>query len=502
MKEVFFLNSSYDRIAYLLDEAEMMARLGHEVTVITCNHNVRRCNSNMTCNKVQCIFCERYTKKLLAKCSSNINVICLTAFSYPNIQDSIERLTFEYNNIEDIKKIKYHDAYVGFGSLSLYISLTRNLNPLMDAEFRSYFDKLLKDTCLMAALQEEAIKRIKPDRISLFNGRFPEVRGALDYALKHNIEIKSCEYTMVYPGRYLKRYFNNSLPHSMSKNVEMINSLWSDKSISELDKDSLGRWFYDSKLNHKYYGDKDYVGGQDKELLPKEWSDKKTNYVIYNSSQDEYVAIGDEYDNGRLFTSEYEGIRHIAELLRDRTDIHIYLRIHPNLKVVKYRYHTDLLKLGDEYPNLTVIPADSKVSSYTLLLKSDRIIVFGSTIGAEASFAGKPVINLCKWVYSGFNITYEPKVVEELDELLLRTNLAPKPQADAVKFGFYYMNPYGSSYTFYNYNQVRFSFLGRNLVAYHHAKLLGSSRLYAIFQFCVSGFFHRAELPLKENANI
>lgn len=502
MKEIFFLNSSFDRIAYLLDEAEMMARLGHEVTVITCNRNIIRCNANMTCNKMQCVFCERYTKNLLSKCSSSINVISLFSFNNSDIQESINKLHFDYNNIDDIKKIKYHDAYVGYGSLSLYISLTRNLDPLMDETFRNYFDKLLKDTCIMAALQEEAIKTLKPDRVSLFNGRFPEVRGAIDYALTHNIEVKSCEYTIVFPGKYLKRYFYNSLPHSMSNNIKMINSLWSDKTISELDKESLGRWFYESKINRKYFGDKDYAGAQDKSMLPAGWSDNNTNYVIFNSSQDEYVAIGDEYDNGKLFASEYEGVKHIAELLSDRKDIHIFLRIHPNLRTVKYRYHTDLIKLGEKYPNLTVIPADSRVSSYTLLLKSDKVIVFGSTMGVEASYAGKPVVNLCKWFYSGLDVTYEPRTIEEADQLILNNNLEVKPQFGAIKFGLYYMNPYGTSYTFFNNNYKRFSFLGRNLAAYPHAKLLGSAKLYAIFQTIILRFYHKARLPQKENNNI
>jgi hypothetical protein len=501
MKELFFVSSYPDRIAYLLDEAEMMTRLGHEVTVITCNRNIRRCNANMTCNKLQCVLCERYTKKILKKCSKNITVVSLDSFTNQEIKDSIEKLSFDYNNIDDIKKIKYHDSNVGFGSLSLYISLTRNLTPLMDSKFRLFFDKLLKDTCYMSVLQEEAIKKLNPDRISLFNGRFPEVRGALDYALAHNIELKSCEYTKVFPEFYLKRYFHNSLPHSMSNNVNMINSLWDSAGLSDMDKESLGRWFFDSKINQLFYGDKNYVAGQDKTLLPKEWSDEQINYVIFNSSEDEFVSIGDEYENAKLFNTQYEGIRHIAELLSERKNIHIYLRIHPNLRTIKYRYHTELLELGVKYPNLTVIPADSKISSYTLLLKANRVIVFGSTIGVEASYAGKPVINLCKYIYSDLNVVYDPHTIEEADNLLLSEHLETKPQIGSIKFGLYYMNPYATSYTFFNINIKRFSFWGHNFTAYPLAKLWGSSRLYAIITTFLINCTHKMKLPREEFHN-
>ncbi len=498
MIEVFFASSFPDRIAYMLDEAEMMARLGHKVFVITCNRNIMRCNANMTCNAVQCMFCERYTQKLLSRCSRDITCYSLDSFVNQQIRDSIESLSFEYNSVDDIKRIKYHDAYVGYGSLSLYISLTRNLTPLMDLEFRRYFDRLLKDTCYMAALQEEAIKALRPERITLFNGRFPEVRGALDYAISHNIGLKSCEYTIVYPGKYLKRYFHNSLPHGMSNNVDMINSLWEDKCISSLDKESLGRWFFESKINQKFFGDKNYVGEQDRSLLPDNWDDEKQNYVIFSSSEDEFFSIGDEYDNGKLFVSQYEGIKHIAELLKGKSDVRLYLRIHPNLRSIKYHYHTELRELGEKYDNLTVIPADSKVSSYSLLLKSDKVIVFGSTIGVEASYAGKPVINLSKYIYSALNVTYEPKTVEEADQLILEDKLETKPQEGAIKYGLYYMNPYGPTFTFFDINIIRFSFLGRSLVAYPLATFLGSSKFYAIFVMVISSFFNKMRLPKKE----
>ena len=77
--------------------------------------------------------------------------------------------------------------------------------------------------------------------------------------------------------------------------------------------------------------------------------------MIFNSSEDEFTAIGGEYDEKKVFDSQYEGVAHIANLLKDRKDVNVYLRIHPNLANVKYKYHRDLLALGEKYNNLFVM---------------------------------------------------------------------------------------------------------------------------------------------------
>ena len=55
-----------------------------------------------------------------------------------------------------------------------------------------------------------------------------------------------------------------------------------------------------------------------------------------------------------------------------------------------YKYHTDLLKLGEKYPNMTVIPGGSSLSTYALIDRADVVVVWGSTTGAEAVYHGKP----------------------------------------------------------------------------------------------------------------
>ena len=80
-------------------------------------------------------------------------------------------------------------------------------------------------------------------------------------------------------------------------------------------------------------------------MLPDDYNENERNFVIFNSSEDEIVSLGGEWDEDNLFESQVESIRFVLEHLPENT--HLYLRIHPNLKGLNAEYHTNLYKLKD-----------------------------------------------------------------------------------------------------------------------------------------------------------
>lgn len=498
MKDLIISSSDYNHITYMIDEAEISARYGNEVYLLLCNSRFGRCACNVRGNAFECFRCVRYAKKLLKRCSPNIVVIELDQKKKEEISALVDKLKFDYHSIDDIKTIEYKGAKVGYGCLSAYLTASRNNNALIDNEFRAYFDKLLNVACCFAEFQLRMIEEIKPDRIQLFNGRYLENRAASDFAIQRHILLRSCEHRKVFPHCFQKRYFYNSLPHSIANNAKMINSLWNDETIPYEEKEYIGHSFFASKYNHTFSGDKDYTSNQVTSKLPDNWDISKKNYVIFNSSEDEFTAIGDEYDRSKVFSTQYEGIRFIANFLKDRKDINVYLRIHPNLSSIRYRYHTDLHSLADQFDNFFVIRGDSNISTYALMRAADKVVTFGSTTGVEASYLGKPVITLCRNSFSGIDICYEAYSIEEVKDLLLSEDLKAKPQLESLKCGYYLMPPNLPSYTFFDYNCNDFSFLGKTLRQYRLAKYLGSSKLYTIIGWVFGYPFWETKLPHKE----
>lgn len=482
----------------MIDEAEISARFGNQVFLLLCNRNFRYCGCNMHGSPFKCFRCERYAKGLLKKCSPSIKVIEMDKHLMEALDEEVDKIKFEYHSVKEIKSLVYKGAKVGMGCLSAFISHSRNNNPLIDDEFRAYFDKVLRKGCLYAEFQYRMIKEIQPDRVQLFNGRFMETRPASDIAIQNHILLRSNEQWRVFPHRFIKRQFYNALPHSIEANHNWFESMWKDEYIPQVEKERIGRRFFESKYTHAFGGDKDYTAKQIAAKLPENWDNTKKNYVIFNSSEDEFTAIGGEYEERKVFNSQYDGVAYIANLLKNRKDVNIYLRIHPNLAKIKYKYHTDLLSLGEKYDNLFVIPGDSDVSSYALMREAYRVITFGSTTGIEATYMGKTVIALCINWFSGLDISYNPTTVEEAEQLILAENLSPKPQTEAIKFGYFIMNLNLPSFSFFDYNISDFRFLGRTLRRYKLAKYFGSTTLYAIIGWVGEFLCGRDPVPCKE----
>ena len=153
------------------------------------------------------------------------------------------------------------------------------------------------------------------------------------------------------------------------------------------------------------------------------------------------------------------------------------MRVDPNLKNLPYHYHQGLYKLS--YPNLSIIPADSDISTYSILDAADKVIVFGSTMGIESCYWGKPTINLAYALYENMDVTYYPKTKEELFDLIDSKDLQPKNSNNALLYGLYYMSNKHMPFKYVNVGKAsRFSFLGRPQIRYNYYTILGSNILY------------------------
>jgi hypothetical protein len=256
-------------------------------------------------------------------------------------------------------------------------------------------------------------------------------------------------------------------------NVAMMEKNWAEPALSDSEKRTIGESFFIKRRGGSVAGDVVYTTKQIKGLLPDGLDQTKKNIIIFNSSEDEFAAVGDEHYGMSLFPSQLAGVRRILELYQERTDIHFYLRLHPNLEKIRYKYHTGYYELAKQFNNLTVIPPASPVSSYALLDEAEKVIIFGSTIGVESVYWGKPVILLANSFYSFLDLFYKPKTEEEL-HVLIDSHLAPKDNLPAVKFGLYVMRYNGGDpvtnydtgatvikkkYFFFKYRPIRYSTL-------------------------------------------
>jgi hypothetical protein len=413
----------------LLDEAiDKMRDPNNEVLFVYCNGICKMCRFNTKGSRPLCRFCSKVMKKTLSVYS--VNSEPLTNYYIKN-----DEIRFDYKTAKDLRNLTYRDVNIGLGLMSGYISTTRNLNPLIDEESRYYFDAHLQQDVDMIDAFYNLIDQFQPDVVYTFNGRYEEVRHVYDICLKCNIHLFLSE-GFTKNGLWKKVMFDNHLPIDIKYRASLRDYSWEHYDLSSEEKEKLGRSFFENRRNGIYAGDKIYIKEQVKGKIPP--IDKnKVNIGIMNSSEDEFCAVGAEWESLKFFPSQYEGIIYLIE--HASPNIHFYLRIHPNLKDIKYKYHQDLLKLEEKYHNITVIPGNSKISTYTLLDNMDKIIVFGSTMGIESVYWGKPVILLGPALYSFDDTCYIPKDKNDLD-LLLTAKLKPKFNELVLRYGAFEMN--------------------------------------------------------------
>lgn len=505
MRYLFYASCSFFKLgmAVLSDEAEQFVREGNEVYFLFCDEAINTCSGNPCSNKGLCKTCKLWTKLDLSKLNKKIIIKSLCDYK----EDSHSR-KWEYKDVDELKYITYRGASIGLSVLSSYIDFTRNLNPLIDEDSKIYFDNSLNQAASLVDSIALAVQDIKPDCFCLYNGRLVETRGVLDYMISQKIDTRVMEVVPdIESGQRYKVLFKNCLPQDIKANHRRYEEIWEESKLPEQKKIEIAESFYQNRRNHKAAGDQIFAASQQAGLLPAGFDSNKRNIVIFNSSEDEMAAIGGEYFELPLFDKQIEGIRFILQSNKDNNDIHFYLRIHPNLKKVNYKYHTDLYDLPKEFNNVTVIGASESVDTYILMDNADKIIVFNSTMGIESAYWHKPVILLGAPLYYYANICYVPKTADELQSMII-ANLEPKFNDFIYKYGFKIMAAKESTidpdrYKYYDWTPFSINVFGNKAEGVAYQTLFGSKKL-ALFVFSVMRVLsesfckNKFTLPLKE----
>lgn len=431
MTYLFYFSTCFNStfLGGMLDEAITLSKDSkNRVVFVHCDGTLDMCMFNQKGSKSLCRFCGKCTGKVIRK--YNIENVSLRHFvnNRPH--------TFKYNTSEELRSIDYRDVHLGLGIISNYISMTRNLAPKIDEESRVYFDAHLQQGVRFIDAAYRLIEAVKPDVVFNYNPRYEEFRPFFDICKTLGI---SCQITEAVKrdGTWRKVIYDNHLPHDILKRKERREYCWTHYAMTEDEKVELGKSFYTKRRGGQDSGDRKIYVANQKEGDAPDFDESKRNIAIMNSSEDEFAAVGGDWDALKLFKTQNDGIIYLLE--HADKNFHFYLRVHPNLSEIPFKFHTDLYKLEEKYSNITVVPAKSNMSTYTIMEKCEKILCFGSTMGVESAFWGKPALLLGPSYYYYDDVVYIPKTKEELMEML-KADLMPKGNINLIKFGAYILD--------------------------------------------------------------
>lgn len=415
----------FDYWAYYSPHLEVMAAIGRremvagaDVSYFACDGSLLACEVDPWGTKIACVNCKKR-----AAWASDLIEIKQNFVSLPPKSDYNE----EPSQLQCLKSYRYRDVNIGMGCASSYISRTRDQELTLNNIVKPVLIRQITSAKMIIDALYEMFDKEKPDVVYLFNGR-----GFINRAIIGCCDVRQVSYITVEVGANDERVeeYPASLPHSISARTHMMKNLW--RSADSKEKISIARSFYERKRAGDITNDQSYVTHQIKGLLPN-LQRNKSIIAIFNSSDDEVKSIGDEWS----FSSNINQYEIVEALLNETVDQNVFfiLRMHPNLASVDAPWVKNWERIKT-HSNCLFIGADSPISSYEVLDAADNVLVFGSTIGAEAVVAGKPVILYGNSYYEQLNICYRASDLQQLVKLCI-TPLKPHDPEPALMYAYF-----------------------------------------------------------------
>lgn len=431
-----------------LELIEHHLRAGDHVTVMGCLSDVPSCTANMDNSTAGCAKCmSRRLRSLdLLDGGDRLDVCWLRDWLHDADRRDEAEVAVSFSDPHQAASVEIDGWDAGSASASSVISIHRDPE-FADPAARDAWEKLIVSGYrARRGVRNWLAAHPETDRTYIFNGRFAMSRGAL----------RACEeaevaYSVHDRGHDDAHYmlFVDQLPHNLGRFTGLVEAAWERADPDT--REATGASFFEREREGRPAHHQSYVTGQQAGLLPDGWDPERRNIVVFNSSEDEFAAIGPEWINP-VYESQAIGIGRLADettnLVGDGggKPITWWVRMHPNLRNVDNRSVHEIRALADRGVN--IIPPDSEVSTYALVDAADLIVTFGSTVGVEATYWRKPSVRIGPALYQDLDVTWSANSHDEAVELAVGC-AEPKPVIGALKYG-HYIRSFGEPFEYFD----------------------------------------------------
>jgi len=409
-------------------ELELMANhleQGDDVYALACKENLPTCFTNSAHCKSACLVCQGRFDAGIRLLGERVHVV-----PFPlKVQQRYTEIPKVFDNIEDLKKYQIGSLQLGLAAASSLISRINREHRLDTKKYAADVDLELRTARYVFLSYQQILKDIKPGRVYLFNGRFSTCLPVINACEDAGIPFSTHE-----RGGQMNSYYlvDGSTPHNVEYATQEIKSIWS--SFPENIATERGSKFYEDRRKRVEQCWTSFTKEQQQGALPTGFDQSKRNIAFFNTTVEEYAAVRDRAIPLFIYQDEKEAIERIAKAFQNDPSTHFYLRVHPNQRGYDNSQSRDIEELGRLVHSLTVISPESKIDSYALMDACTTVVTFGSTMGAESCYWGKPSVLLGRAYYEALDCAYIPNDHDEAVSLL-KQNLRPKSRLGAIQYG-------------------------------------------------------------------
>jgi len=398
------------------------------VTILLCSAELLSCDVNFDHHPDQCINCILRRRRALSTMEGRLNIDRLLRLGAED-HEALRSVRTEFSNLEDLKSYRFGSFDIGMAIVSSIVSRNRDPEPSLRREATRVRNLTLSSAGIYLAMKRRLRSR-SYHRVYAYNGRFATMRAVLRACQEEGVDCFLHD-----RGSSIERYalYRNELPHSVDLMEAKIRAAWQEPE-APADRLRVASSFFEGRKRGEIRNWYSFTAHQDTAMFPDTWDENRRNIVVFPSSEDEFVAIGKEWENP-LYSDQQSGLIRIVEDLRGVAGIACHIRLHPNSRDLAARSIRRIAALEGE--NIFIVLPESAVSSYAMLLASDIALTFGSTMGIEATYWRKPSVLAGQCFYRNLGSTYNPDDHEQLIRLLLEES-EPVDQLGALMYGYYF----------------------------------------------------------------
>ncbi len=297
--------------------------------------------------------------------------------------------------IEDFHELKIGMVNPGPAIANEFVTIkkSRHSNPAKNIKLVS---RLLQSYLEVFSATQLLIFENSIDKLFLFNGRFLHERAAWDAGKLSQISI------MIFETTRDRLHIREQGFHNRVNNQKLILEHW-EKSTDAADyKIRISdEWFSNLRSDRNPFS-------TDKAKIV----DISKPFILYFSNSDDEAVGFWEYWSENL-GSQINCVKELIRILEDQNELSLVVRLHPNLASKPKADQEEWLELVASEKVKVFGPKDS-ISSYGLIQESEAVITFGSTIGIEAAYMGKPVMVMADCKYDELGFAFKPKSWSEV----------------------------------------------------------------------------------------
>ncbi len=458
-----------------LEITERLLEHGAKIVFLSCNSSFSYCDSNPNGNKLLCSACKDLSKRGIKKIGENLNSPLLPRFKKMKSFDLLQ-INSTYKDLL-YNQHKTKDIYQGVASslASEWFKMDILNNKIFDRNLKK-INTILSENILLYDFIKNFFISNKIDAVIVFNGRLSHTKTIISAAQNEGVMYFTHE-----RGSDLSKFVfrkNYSVENYESIREEVLK--YSLNKTNAFISDQARKFFMDRKKgiirNWSSFAPENPVNFENNNIQKKVIS-------IYLSSYSENIGVETD-TNTYFFENQESACIKILNLLAHKKEYNFIIKFHPNQKNQTINLQEiDKLKKYCIENNISLYDEFSSIDSYDLIAKSFCVITFGSTVGIEAAYWGKPSILLGDALYRGLGSTYEPTSYSEISELL-SSDLMPLRKDGAEVFGAW-SNDFGISFKYSLEPSLgKFIFKGNNINRSYYMII------YEIFKM-IKNFFYR-----------